>query len=79
MAKAATAYTTTVGASPCPIWASGTSARHKGLNEQLDVVFRTYRGRTRRSHPQDSRPWDVYALILPADTHARGPDRPTTS
>lgn len=43
-----------------------TDAELKKLKKQLNEVFRTHRGRTRRDHPEDAQPWDVYALILPA-------------
>ncbi|WP_353951433.1 helix-turn-helix domain-containing protein [Knoellia sp. S7-12] len=44
-----------------------TDAELEELKKQLDEVFRAHRGRTRRDHPADAKPWDVYALILPAE------------
>ena len=44
-----------------------TDAELEVLKEQLHEVFRAHRGRTRRDHPADARPWDVYALVLPAE------------
>ena len=37
--------------------------------ERLGALFsREFRGRTRRDHPDGAKPFDVYALILPALT-----------
>ncbi|KGN37971.1 ArsR/SmtB family transcription factor [Knoellia subterranea] len=44
-----------------------TDAELEEIKEQLNEVFRAYKGRTRREHPDDARPWDVYALILPTE------------
>ncbi|CAN7294995.1 ArsR/SmtB family transcription factor [Knoellia sp. LjRoot47] len=44
-----------------------TDAELEEIKGQLDDVLKAYRGRTRRDHPEDSRAWDVYAMILPAE------------
>lgn len=46
-----------------------TDAELEELKEHLHEAVRAYRGRTRREHPEDAKPWDVYALILPSEPH----------
>jgi hypothetical protein len=52
-----------------------TDAEERELRDRLHDVIRSYRGRT-RDHPEDARPWNVYAMILPPDDSAdeRVPD-----
>ncbi|MBR7744644.1 helix-turn-helix transcriptional regulator [Phycicoccus sp. BSK3Z-2] len=38
------------------------------IRERLQEVVRSFRGRTRREHPEGARPWNVYALLLPAQS-----------
>ena len=45
-----------------------TDAEERALRERLHGVAREFRGRTRRDHPDGAKPFDVYALILPALT-----------
>ncbi len=47
------------------LWVNDTELEE--LTDELHRTIRKYRGRTRRDHPADARPWDVYALVLPAD------------
>lgn len=47
------------------VWLTDVEEREM-RNRIIDVV-REYRGRTRREHPEGARPWNVYALVLPAE------------
>ncbi|WP_050347142.1 ArsR/SmtB family transcription factor [Arsenicicoccus sp. oral taxon 190] len=43
------------------------------LQRRLESLLRDYgaaSGRTRQAHPEDARPWDVYALLLPAESRS---------
>ncbi len=46
-----------------------TDAEEHELRDRLHAVMQGYRGRSSREHPDGARPWNVYALILPAETH----------
>ncbi|MGL5928117.1 MAG: ArsR/SmtB family transcription factor [Dermatophilaceae bacterium] len=47
-----------------------TDAEEREVRDRLLEVVRSYRGRTSRDHPEGARPWNVYALVLPADDSA---------
>ncbi len=44
-----------------------TDAEERELRAELHALTRRHRGRTRRDHPEGARPWNVYALVLPAE------------
>ncbi|MBM6401779.1 ArsR/SmtB family transcription factor [Phycicoccus sonneratiae] len=50
------------------LWLTG--AEEAELREALHEVVRRHRGRSRRDHPEGARPYNVYALVLPADEAA---------
>lgn len=49
-----------------------TDAEEREMRERIIDVVREYRGRTRRDHPEGARPWNVYALVLPAEEPGPG-------
>lgn len=44
-----------------------TPDEERELRDRLFEVFADLRGRTRTDHPEGAKPYDAYALILPAD------------
>lgn len=44
-----------------------TDDEERELRERLHDVIAAHRGRTSREHPEGARPWNVYAMILPAE------------
>lgn len=49
-----------------------TAGEERELRERLHALVADHRGRTRRTHPEGAQPFDVYALVLPADAAAAG-------
>lgn len=46
------------------VWLTG--EEEEALRERLRAAVDDVRGRSSRSHPEGARPWNVYALVLPA-------------
>ncbi len=53
-----------------------TDVEEREMRDRLLDVVREYRGRTRREHPEGARPWNVYALVLPAEDDTPTADAP---
>lgn len=44
-----------------------TDAEFSELSDQVRALIQARQGRTRTDHPDGARPWDAYALLLPAE------------
>ena len=48
-----------------------TPAEEKLLRKQVQALTSSFKGRTRREHPDGAEPWDLYTLLLPAESPLR--------